>query len=415
MSFACVRKIAFRYLRPTRKEGFVSLIAGFSFLGIMLGVATLIIVMSVMNGFREDLFSRILGFNGHIAVTGLTRKGFQDYDNAVEKIKTLEGIVSATPVVEGQSMIMKEGTAFGVLVHGIKQEDLKQREIISNRMIMGSLDDFSASDAVVIGRRLAEKFNAVPGDTLTLVAPQGNPTAFGIVPRLRKVRVVGVFDVGMRDYDTGVIFMPLSSAQKFYRLPDAVSGIEIFVKDPRKIHQLTPDVIHAVGESARVIDWQKANEKYAVAVEVERNVMFTILTLIILVASFNIISSLIMLVKDKVQDIAILRTMGATQGTIMAIFFMAGSTIGCVGIVAGAILGISFASNIDVIRKLIEKMLGTNLFSAEIYFLSKLPAKIDFYEVMFVLSIAFVLVVLASLYPSWRAARLDPVEALRYE
>lgn len=415
MSLAFIRKVAFRYLRPSRKEGFVSVIAGFSFLGILLGVATLIIVMAVMNGFREELFSRILGFNGHIAVAGLTREGFKDYDQAVHKIRGLEDIISATPVIEAQSMIMKQGTAFGILVHGILLSDLKQRKLISDHIVMGTLDSFTQPNAIIIGRKLAEKLEVLPGDGLTLVAPEGNSTAFGMVPRLRKFTIAAIFDVGMKDYDAGVAFISLAAAQKFYRLPDAVSGIEIFVKDPQRIQKITAEVVQALGTGARVIDWQKANEKYAVAVEVERNVMFTILTLIILVASFNIVSSLIMLVKDKVQDIAILRTMGATQGMIMAIFFVTGSTIGMIGILAGGALGVAFALNIETIRRLIEKLLGTNLFSPEIYFLSKLPAKIDSYEVAAVIVIAFVLVFLASLYPSWRAARLDPIEALRYE
>ncbi len=415
MSFAFIRKVAFRYLKPSRKEGFVSVIAGFSFLGILLGVATLIIVMSVMNGFREDLFARILGFNGHIAVAGLTREGFKDYDAAVHKIKNLKEVISATPVIEAQSMVMQQGTAFGVLVHGIRLSDLEQRKLVSEHIIMGSLEKFSQPNAIVIGRKLAEKLEVLPGDNITLVAPEGNPTAFGMAPRLRKFIISAIFDVGMKDYDGSVVFIPLASAQKFYRLPDAVSGIEIFVQHPQHIQGMTTEIVNTLGEGARVIDWQKANEKYAVAVEVERNVMFTILTLIILVASFNIVSSLIMLVKDKVQDIAILRTMGATQGMIMAIFFVSGSTIGVTGILAGSALGIAFALNIETIRRIIEKLSGTNLFSPEIYFLSKLPAKIDSYEVAAVIVMAFILVFLASLYPSWRAAKLDPVEALRYE
>jgi lipoprotein-releasing system permease protein len=415
MSLAFTYKVAFRYLKPSRKEGFVSVIAGFSFLGISLGVATLIIVMAVMNGFRDDLFARILGFNGHIAVAGLTREGLKDYDQAVQKINKLDEVISATPVIEAQSMVMQRGTAFGVLVHGIRLSDLKKRQLVSDHIVMGSLEDFTRPNAIVIGRKLAEKLQVLPGDSITLVAPEGNPTAFGITPRLRKFIVSAIFDVGMKDYDSSVIFIPLESAQKFYRMPEAVSGIEIFVTTPQRTQEIARDIVNALGEAVRVIDWKKANEKYAVAVEVERNVMFTILTLIILVASFNIISSLIMLVKDKVQDIAILRTMGATQGMIMSIFFVSGSTIGVTGILAGTALGITFALKIETIRQFIEKLSGTNLFSPEVYFLSKLPAKIDFYEVAAVIAIAFVLVFLASLYPSWRAARLDPIEALRYE
>ncbi len=415
MSFAFIRKVAFRYLKPSQKEGFVSVIAGFSFLGIMLGVATLIIVMAVMNGFREDLFARILGFNGHIAVTGTTSQGLVDYQGKADQIRKIEGVVSATPVIEAQSMLMHRGTVTGILVHGISLEDLKQRRLISDHIVMGSLENFTSPNAVVIGRRLAEKLDVMPGDSITVAAPEGNATAFGIVPRMRKFTVCGIFDVGMRDYDIGVIFIPLEAAQKFYRLPNAVSGIEVFIDDPQQVQKKVQQIFKTISGPVGMIDWQKANEKFAVAVEVERNVMFTILTLIIIVASFNIISSLIMLVKDKVQDIAILRTMGASQGMIMAIFFVTGSTIGVAGIVGGSVLGILFALNIESIRQFVERLSGANLFSPEIYFLTKLPAKIDSYEVGAVIVLAFILVFLASLYPSWRAARLDPLEALRYE
>ena len=415
MSLALIQKVAFRYLKPSRKEGFVSVIAGFSFLGIMLGVATLIIVMAVMNGFREDLFARILGFNGHIAVTGRTSQGLMHYHDKADQIRKLTSVVSATPVIEAQSMLMQHGTVTGVLVHGIALKDLQQRKLISEHIVMGSLDQFMQPNAIVIGKKLAQKLGAMPGNLITLTAPDGNATAFGTVPRMRKFKIVGIFDVGMKDYDAGVVFIPLESAQKFYRLPDAVSGIEIFVKDPQKIHTSMREIYHVLGDDVRMIDWQKANEKFAVAVEVERNVMFTILTLIIVVASFNIVSSLIMLVKDKVQDIAILRTMGATQGMIMTIFFITGSIIGVTGILAGSALGILFALNIESIRQFIERLSGTNLFSPEIYFLTKLPAKLDSFEVVAVIVMAFLLVFLASLYPAWRAAKLDPIEALRYE
>ncbi|MGI4850480.1 MAG: lipoprotein-releasing ABC transporter permease subunit [Janthinobacterium lividum] len=415
MSVALIRKVAFRYLKPSQKEGFVSVIAGFSFLGIMLGVATLIIVMAVMNGFREDLFARILGFNGHIAVTGMTSQGLTDYEAKADKIRAIESVVSVTPVIEAQSVIMQQGVVMGVLVHGITLENLQKRELISNHIVIGSLDKFTQPNAIVIGKSLAQKLGVMPGDSITLAAPEGNATAFGMVPRMRKFIVAGIFDVGMKDYDSNVAFIPLESAQKFYRLPDAVSGIEIFVKDPQKIQKSMKEIFNTLEGKVRMIDWQKANEKFAVAVEVERNVMFTILTLIIIVASFNIVSSLIMLVKDKVQDIAILRTMGATQGMIMAIFFVTGSIIGVTGILAGSVLGILFALNIESIRQFVERLSGTNLFSPEIYFLTKLPAKLDSFEVGAVIVMAFILVFLASLYPAWRAAKLDPIEALRYE
>jgi lipoprotein-releasing system permease protein len=415
MANTFVLKVALRYLKPSRKEGFISVIAGFSFLGITLGVATLIIVMSVMNGFREDLFNRILGFNGHIGIASVYRDGLKNFDHLVTELKKIPEISTATPMIEYQVMITNKGIASGALVHGLRLKDLLSRKLIADHITHGTLDHFEQENSIVVGKRLAEKYQIFPGDSLSLVAPEGTSTAFGTVPRIRRFQVVAIFDVGMKDYDGGVVFIPLEAAQNFFRLPDAVNGIEVFLQHPDQAMSVSRLLSQNLGPSVRVIDWQRANLSFTTALQVERNVMFTILTLIILVAAFNIISSLIMLVKDKTHDIAILRTMGASQSMIMRIFFLAGSLIGLIGTAMGSLLGLLITSNIETIRQGLEKLSGTQLFSPEVYFLTQLPSKVDPYEVGTVIFIALLLVFLASLYPSWRAARLDPVEALRYE
>ncbi|AIL12731.1 multidrug ABC transporter substrate-binding protein [Candidatus Paracaedimonas acanthamoebae] len=415
MANTFVLKVALRYLKPSRKEGFLSVIAGFSFLGITLGVATLIIVMSVMNGFREDLFNRILGFNGHIGVASVYREGLKNFDHLVTELKNIPEVATATPMIESQVMITNKGMASGALVHGLRLKDLLDRKLVSDHITHGTLDHFDQENAIIIGKRLAEKYHLFPGDSLSLVAPEGTSTAFGTVPRIRRFQVVAIFDVGMKEYDGSVVFIPLEAAQNFFRLPEAVNGIEVFLHHPDQATYISRLLNQNLGPSVRVIDWQRANSSFTTALQVERNVMFTILTLIVLVAAFNIISSMIMLVKDKTHDIAILRTMGASQSMIMRIFFFAGSLIGIIGTATGSLLGLLITSNIESIRQWLENLSGTQLFSAEVYFLTKLPSKVDPYEVITVVSIALLLVFLASLYPSWRAARLDPVEALRYE
>ncbi|NQV83316.1 MAG: lipoprotein-releasing ABC transporter permease subunit [Rhodospirillales bacterium] len=406
--------MAFRYLRARRQEGFISVIAWFSLLGIALGVATLIIVMAVMNGFRQELLTRILGINGHLSVYGQTSE-IRDFDPIAERLRKVGGVRIVTPLIEGQVMVTARGVAQGAVVRGIRPEDLKRRTIIADNIKKGSLDAFGGATSIIIGGRLAQKMGVGVGDKITLISPKGNATAFGTVPRMRAYTVAAIFQIGMYEYDSSFIFMPLETAQVYFKHPGAVSNLEVFVDDPDDAIAIGRDISKTLKGAARIHDWQRVNASFFNAIQVERNVMFLILTLIILVAAFNIVSSLIMLVKDKGKDIAILRTMGATRGTIMRVFFIAGASVGTIGTLAGFGLGLAFSTNIESIRQGIQGLTGTDLFAAEIYFLSQLPAVVDPGEVFAVVLMGLGLSFLATLYPAWRAAKIDPAEALRYE
>ena len=408
--------VAARYLRARRQEGFISVVAGFSFLGIALGVAALIIVLAVMNGFRHELLGRILGVNGHVTVYGYLGK-LPDYDRLGTELGALDGVQRVTPLVDGQVLASsRHGVSAGAIVRGIRPDDLRGRSILADAIKYGSLDRFGRTQGgVVIGERMARKFGLRVGDSITLLSPEGMPTAFGTVPRSAAYPIEATFDVGMFEYDSGLILMPLDLAQRYFRKGDAVTAIELEAQNPENIDRLRDQVHLTVGTRGRVVDWRQANAQFFGAIQVERNVMFIILTLIILVAAFNIISSLIMLVMDKGRDIAILRTMGATRGMIMRIFLLNGATIGVVGTLVGFVLGLAFSLNIETIRQWIQGLIGSELFAAEIYFLSKLPARVESGEVATVVLISLALSFMATIYPSWRAARLDPVEALRYE
>ncbi len=407
------RMLAFRYLRQRRQEGFISVIAGFSLLGIALGVATLIVVTSVMNGFRQELLARILGLNGHVTIYG-AEGPIPDFDAIAERLRALKGVVSVDPVVQGQVLATANGMNAGALVRGTRLEDLQRGGFVPSSIHSGALADMD-ENAVVIGVRLAEKLHLAVGDEILLVSPQFQVTAIGSIPRTRAYTVAAIFDVGMYEYDSIFVFMPLKSAQVFFRVPDAASGLVVTLENPDLAAAMRPLLLSAAGPGKQLYDWQQANSGIFNAVQVQRNVMFLILTLIVLVAAFNIISSMIMLVKDKGHDIAILRTMGATSGSILRVFFMSGASIGVIGTVAGLALGVAFARNIEAIRQLLQRLTGTDLFSAEIYALSRLPAILDWGDVLSVVAMALALSFLATIYPAWRAARLDPVEALRYE
>jgi lipoprotein-releasing system permease protein len=406
--------VAMRYLRARRAEGFISVIAGFSLLGIALGVATLIVVLSVMNGFRAELLGRILGLNGHILVQGVTAP-LEDYDDLASRIAAVRGVVRASPIVEGQVMATSRQFASGALVRGMRAEDMLSHQVLADGIIGGALTNLDPRNDVVVGRRLANRLAVGLGDPITLISPQGTSTPVGTVPRSRTYRMAAIFDVGMFEYDSTFIFMPLEAAQIYFRQRDSVTAVEVIIEDPDQVNQARELLFPLTSGRERLTDWQQVNSSYFNALQVERNVMFLILTLIILVAAFNIISSLIMLVKDKGRDIAILRTMGATRGSVMRVFFLAGASIGVVGTLSGFALGVAFADNIATLQRWLEGLTGTDLFAAEVYFLSQLPAVVDWGEVTVVVLMGLCLSLLATVYPSWRAARLDPVEALRYE
>lgn len=408
------RLVALRYLRARRQEGFISVIAFFSLAGITLGVATLIIVMAVMNGFRQELLTRILGVNGHVNVLASTRN-LEDYEAITAKIREHPEVVTAAPIVEGQVMATAKGVANGALVRGLHEEDFRLRPLLIDNIVSGGLDGFEDGKGVIIGSRMAQAMRLRPGDKLTLVSPRGNPSAFGTVPRMKAYRVAAVFEVGMSEYDSSFIYMPFKQAQIFFRKKGQATSIEVITNNPDRAYEIGFDIRTLIGAGFRVIDWQRVNSSFFTALQVERVVMFMILTLIIIVAVFNVISSQIMLVNDKGKGIAILRTMGATQGMILRIFFMTGASVGMVGTIVGSVLGIAFAQNIESIRQLLQGVTGTDLFDSTVYYLSRLPAEIDPIEAGAVVVMALTLSFLASILPARRAARLDPVEVLRYE
>jgi len=409
------RMVAWRYLRSRRKETVISVIASISFLGIMLGVATLIVVMAVMNGFRAELLTRILGINGHLIVTPVDMP-LEDYAAVAERINKVQGVKYAIPLIDGQVLAQGNvGSGTGALVRGIRGEDLGRMALVADNIKQGSLTGFDDGEGVAIGTRMAEALGLVVGDTITLISPDGDVTPLGTTPRLKGYRVAALFEVGMSEYDSSIIYMPFSEAQLYFNMDGKAQSIEVYVDNPDDVDALRPKIEDAAQRQVYLTDWRQRNQTFFSALEVERNVMFMILTLIVLVAALNIISGLVMLVKDKGHDIAILRTMGATRGAILRIFLMTGAAIGVVGTIAGVGLGMVVCLNIERIREFFSWLSGTVLFNPELYFLSQLPAKMDLSETLTVIAMALVLSFLATLFPAWRAARLDPVEALRYE
>jgi lipoprotein-releasing system permease protein len=406
--------IAARYLRAKRQESFISVISLFSLIGIALGVATLIIVMSVMNGFKVELLKSILGLSGHVTIQSQLGH-MRDYDQATARVLKVPGVVRAAPIVDGQVMASQNGVNTGVIVRGIRAGDLAKTTLIAEKLLPGSLDYFKGDDVVIVGATLAARLGLRVGGEITLLAPKGNVTPFGTTPRVKTYRIISVFRVGNSLYDNNYLFMPLEEAQDYFNYGDTVNGIEVMLTDPDSDLGLLPALIKAAGPTARAVPWQDINSAFFEAIQVEANVMFLILSLIILVAALNIISGLIMLVKDKSPDIAILRSMGATRGAVMRVFFIAGASIGVTGTILGFAIGVLFCAYIENIRQGLSKLLGTPLFDPTVYFLSRMPAQMDPQEVVSVVVMALVLTFLATLYPSWRAARLDPVEALRYE
>lgn len=407
------RMLAWRYLMPRRRDSFISVTAWFALIGIMLGVATLIIVMAVMNGFRAELLGRVLGVNGHLMVQSAGAPFLDNGDSLVDQIQAMDPTLGVHLMADGQAMILSGGQASGGLVRGMRLEDLSSRALIADNIKSGVLAELDVPATVLIGQRMAEKYALKVGDSLRLIAPKGEVTPFGTVPRIANFRIVGIFEVGMYEYDSSFLYMSLANAQQFFRLGERATGVEIVLPDPDQLNRIKRQLIETLPPDYRIVDWQEANRGFFSAIQVERNVMFLILTMIILVAAFNIISTVVMLVKDKRRDIAILRSMGATQGAILRIFFLNGALLGVSGTILGVGLGVLFASNIESIRQALSSLTGTNLFSAEIYFLSQLPAKIEWGEVWSVVGMALALSFIAAIFPALRAARMDPVEALR--
>ena len=408
------RLLAFRYIRARRAEGFISVVAWFSLAGITLGVATLIIVMSVMNGFRAELIGRILGLNGHLGVSSI-EGSIKDYNKLALRLSEMPSIIAATPQIEGQVMVNANNQARGAVVRGVSWSDLAVRKPLWDSLDESAIAAFRDDGALLIGETMAFTFRLKIGDTVTLLSPKGRVTAFGTVPLRRSFKIGGIFKVGMHEYDSSFIFMPLDVSQVFFDTGDVVSGFEVYSSAPLNITAVSNIIKSQLGSKYRVFDWQERNASFLNALKVERNVMFLILTLIILVAAFNIVSSMIMLVRSKNADIAVLRSLGASSSLIMRVFLITGASIGAVGTLVGSLLGLIFCWQIDNIKRGVESLSGAELFSAEIYYLSKLPAVVDPFEVSIVVVMALVLSFVASLYPAWRAAHVAPAEVLRYE
>lgn len=409
------RMIARRYLLPGRGERFIVLVAGFSLGAVMLGVAALVIVMSVMNGFRAELFDKIVGLNGHAVVQGIGGR-LTDWREVVRDAETTPGVTSAVPLVEQPLMSTYNGRVEAVLVRGMRVEDLRSNQTIGSKVITGTISSLTpGSNRVALGSRLAESLGATVGSEITLINPAGQTTPFGTVPRYVNYTVAAVFEIGVYDFDKAYVIMPMEDAQTLLLLGDAVGMIELETVDADKVGQILAPLAEKVSRFAVVSDWRQMNAQLFEALAVERVAMFVVLCIIILVAAFNIASSLIMLVRAKTRDIAILRTMGATRGAMMRIFMTVGVTIGALGIVAGLILGALFLFYRQAVVNFVQFVTGQELWDPSIRYLTELPSKPDPVEIVAIVLITALMTLLATVYPAYKAASTDPVQVLRYE
>lgn len=434
--------VAWRYLRSRRRDRFVSVIAGLTLTGIALGVAALIVVTSVMNGFNTEIVSKLLGVNGHFSAYPIEAR-FTDYDEVASDLEAVDGVVAAMPYVEGQALASSaRSDATGVLVRGMTLASIEKLQLLYDNRLLGHWDGWDEGEGVAIGRRLAERLGINVGEMITLVTPNGRDTEAGRAPQQRSYRVALIFELGMTEFDALYLYMPLRPAQDYFTMFDRVlppgaapppasatdeereaaydriyrvSAVEVFIANPNAVSQMRLRIGQSLERPLVLSDWQQQHQNFFEALQTQGSVMFFILSMIVLVAAFNIISSLIMLVKEKGTDIAVLRTMGATRGAIMRIFAIAGVGIGVGGTLLGLVLGVVIAINAEPIRAFLSGLLGVTIFPPEIFYLSSLPSRTDPSEVGAIVAVALGLSFLATLYPAWRAAQYDPVEALRYE
>ena len=407
--------IAWRYLRSRRKEGFISITAIFSFIGIMIGVATLIIVMAVMNGFRHELVSRIIGINSHLTVYSKSNS-INDYQNIIANIDNLESVKYANAIIEKQVMISASKINQGALVKAIKYQDLITKDLIINNIIIGDASFLNNKNNVIIGVNIAKSLNLNIGDQFKIISADINETILGSIPRIKTYKVGAIFESGMYEYDSSTIFMNFNMAQIHFKYKDNISAIEIFLEDLSKINDVKNNISQLLfNNNLYINDWQETNASFIDALKVERTAMFLILTLIILVAAFNVISSMIMLVNDKKKNIALLRTIGMSKSEIMRIFLICGSSIGFIGTFIGLIIGTLFASNINDIKIWLETATNTTLFDPTIYFLSNLPAKLSLQDTLFITAMSLIISFVATIYPAYKASKERPADILRYE
>ncbi len=405
--------VAFRYLRARRGEGFIAVTVTFSVLGILLAVASLVVVMAVMKGFRLELVDRILGINPHIALVA-PHDTIPDYDDLSGKLLTIPGITYAMPAIEGQVLATANKANAGAHVRALRMNDVARLPLVATHITSGSIEDMG-EDGVLIGVRMAATLHLKAGDAIRLLSPQTTETIFASIPRMKDYRVAGVFEVGMFEYDSSTIFMPLAAAQVYFKLPDSVTSIGMGVADRDHVEKYRDAIMAAAGQRYFLADWKQANGDFVHALDVERSAMFLILALIMCVAGFMILSGMWMLVVSKRREIAILRTMGASRMAVQRIFLMCGMIIGTSGTALGLLAGVGFATHIQSIRHWLETTFDTSLFPAAVYFLTTVPAQVQMEDVLHIVALAMGITLLATIFPARKAASIPPAEGLRYE